>query len=798
MQTVTINFTVSGQTLNVTNLPIKIASNTVKYVKAVFALDSDWTGFDVVSAIWYNDFAQIAVVLDENGECMIPHEVLAKPDDVMVNLVGRDIVNDELVDRLTTYPAKALDVDANAKITGTETAPVTPSQFEQYIAIVEQLVGSVKDIDHTELNADYTLTIYYTDGTSDTVGPIRGAQGEAGNGILSAVLNPDYTLTLNYTNGQHDTVGPIRGAQGETGNGIQSIYLTGTSGAVKTYTILFTDGNTTEFQVTDGEVTNAVLESLMPTDTASGAIASFPDGQSVFPLKSLVAEINPIQDLHGYSSPWVGGGGKNKFSGEYFVGDVSTHYLDFFGGHSATGAFKDNGISVKANTTYAVSISFPTTPDGNWGVYGAYTESTTIITFSANASGATRTFTFTPTTDTKVVFWGYISDTWAQHNVSTIDGIKVQVEQGSATSWAPYSNICPISGTDEVGVVDDPTYGGFINWNQLIDVKSSSASKTENGVTFTDNRDGTYTISTGSGGATSVAYLSLGAFSVINGHKYVFISCPNGGGNNTYRAYLTGSVGSGGYDTGSGFLYTASATGTTYCVCAWIASGQVLTTPITFKPQLFDLTQMFGSGNEPTTVDEFKAIFPNDYYAYNAGTKTNASAVNGTPYISHTTTLPSTVYGGTLNVVSGVLTVTHAIETISSVSGSAEVNGFRLNNTLSGIKEAYGYCLCNMATRATAYREAVNVGGDTPNRIGYNDSGVILLNIQGITTIAELNTLLAQTPLVIVYELATPTTIQLTASQINTLKGTNNIFSTAGDVSVEYVADIQGYIDKKL
>ena len=29
---------------------------------------------------------------------------------------------------------------------------------------------------------------------------------------------------------------------------------------------------------------------------------------------------------------------------------------------------------------------------------------------------------------------------------------------------------------------------------------------------------------------------------------------------------------------------------------------------------------MFGSGNEPSTVAEFEAMFPNDYYPYNEGT----------------------------------------------------------------------------------------------------------------------------------------------------------------------------------
>lgn len=36
-------------------------------------------------------------------------------------------------------------------------------------------------------------------------------------------------------------------------------------------------------------------------------------------------------------------------------------------------------------------------------------------------------------------------------------------------------------------------------------------------------------------------------------------------------------------------------------------------------PMLFDLTQMFGSGNEPSTTEEFEAMFPADYYPYNAG-----------------------------------------------------------------------------------------------------------------------------------------------------------------------------------
>lgn len=44
------------------------------------------------------------------------------------------------------------------------------------------------------------------------------------------------------------------------------------------------------------------------------------------------------------------------------------------------------------------------------------------------------------------------------------------------------------------------------------------------------------------------------------------------------------------------------------------------------QSQLYNLTQMFGSGNEPSTPEEFEKMFPADYYPYNAGKLMSASA----------------------------------------------------------------------------------------------------------------------------------------------------------------------------
>lgn len=40
---------------------------------------------------------------------------------------------------------------------------------------------------------------------------------------------------------------------------------------------------------------------------------------------------------------------------------------------------------------------------------------------------------------------------------------------------------------------------------------------------------------------------------------------------------------------------------------------------VSARPEIFNLTKMFGAGNEPSTVEEFEKMFPSDYYPYNAG-----------------------------------------------------------------------------------------------------------------------------------------------------------------------------------
>ena len=77
--------------------------------------------------------------------------------------------------------------------------------------------------------------------------------------------------------------------------------------------------------------------------------------------------------------------------------------------------------------------------------------------------------------------------------------------------------------------------------------------------------------------------------------------------------------------------------------------------------------------------------------------------------------------------------------------------------------------------------------------------GIAIPKSEGITSGAQLNTWLSNNNVTIAYELAIPVTYHLNSiEQLYTLLGVNNIFSDAGDVDVEYVADTKLYIDNKI
>ena len=102
----------------------------------------------------------------------------------------------------------------------------------------------------------------------------------------------------------------------------------------------------------------------------------------------------------------------------------------------------------------------------------------------------------------------------------------------------------------------------------------------QNGVTCTNNGDGTYTIDTGGSPATGNTIFTLSTFIFNANTKYKLIGCPSGGSNSTYRldtAGINSDIGN-----GSDVQFTQDAT---YDIRIDIASGTVCDNLI-FKPML--------------------------------------------------------------------------------------------------------------------------------------------------------------------------------------------------------------------
>ena len=145
--------------------------------------------------------------------------------------------------------------------------------------------------------------------------------------------------------------------------------------------------------------------------------------------------------------------------------------------------------------------------------------------------------------------------------------------------------------------------GRSIMWNQL--VKPVPTVVTQAGVKFTFSDDGIITLN----GTATTTGSAVSVQSVKNqkGHKYLMIASPLSG---VYgKDQLQFSSQSYGQDsTGHGTIITNESSNEKWYYTLYVYEG-VTYDNVKLQPQIYDLTAMFGSGNEPTTVEEFEKIF---------------------------------------------------------------------------------------------------------------------------------------------------------------------------------------------
>ena len=157
-----------------------------------------------------------------------------------------------------------------------------------------------------------------------------------------------------------------------------------------------------------------------------------------------------------------------------------------------------------------------------------------------------------------------------------------------------------------------------------------------------------------------------------------------------------------------------------------------------------------------------------------------------------------TVYGGKLDVLSGVMRITHTYTNLPTSGWAKSGSNFWHSMTaMSNTRPVQiGWC--------THYKNEVTATGDNTIIFGYSSfSGTprIVVRDSRFTTASDFMAFLAEqetngTPVMIAYPLATPIEIQLTPQEVNSLLGANNIFADTGDTEVEYRADTKLYIEK--
>lgn len=149
-----------------------------------------------------------------------------------------------------------------------------------------------------------------------------------------------------------------------------------------------------------------------------------------------------------------------------------------------------------------------------------------------------------------------------------------------------------------------------------------------------------------------------------------------------------------------------------------------------------------------------------------------------------------TVYGGTLNVTTGELTVTKKLLelNVSDMNNSDTYPGW----TNSGIRALLGPDI-----NAPFNGQIGNVGSVFQVNTRFSND-VLFLPPSQYGGLDQTQWKETYPDLVVQFaiEIATPEVYQLSPEEVNTLLGVNNIYSDTGDVSVKYRADIPLYIEK--
>lgn len=192
--------------------------------------------------------------------------------------------------------------------------------------------------------------------------------------------------------------------------------------------------------------------------------------------KALSASFSHRQDLNGYDHPWVGGAGKNKYSG--------TQNISLGGSNERTMTIQ-LPEPIPAGNYYLGATNEGTAPNTQFG-FQLRNGSTKLITV-----GGFDAFTVSEPITSIYVYLGQS----AYDSGKTLILSDIQIESGTtATAYEPYENICPITGIDSIDVVANSVtyefdlgrtvYGGTLNGNTGVLTVTDALIESYNGETL--------------------------------------------------------------------------------------------------------------------------------------------------------------------------------------------------------------------------------------------------------------------------------------------------------------------------
>ena len=486
-------------------------------------------------------------------------------------------------------------------------------------------------------------------------------------------------------------------------------------------------------------------------ETESAPIVSISDGADDQPMKSVKVAIEPVQDLHGYDAPWPAGGSSQIWDEEWELGG----YLTGNGNKSSRNdAIRcKNKIPIIPNTSYYFGCaSHSTAGDGVLLFYDAQE------TFISYVTGALNSVTTSPENAYYMTF--YIAP-------ETTYNYDIAVNYPATdTAYHPYSNICPITGWTGVKVTRT---GG----KNLFDIGLLNLSP----VTVVD------------GVATGTARNFMDAFSD---------GIPNL--NIPKNTQLTLSIDA---------KTDANASSTANGLMFQLRYSDGTRTRKSFSNSATDYERITLTSDASKVVSEIAISYgtsgSNIWYVKNVQLEIGSTATDYEQYLGNTYEVtfpadPGTVYGGTLDVVSGKLVVdriSYTIDETKNIKLATNSSGFlfhfssglSLKNENSQISNQLSYAVSGSASSLYAGANKF---------VAYGNGTLYFKFSSDIDTVADVQAYLANNPLQMVLPLATPVIVDLTAQDLETLKGVNNVWSDTGDTAITYPADTKMYIDRKI